>query len=108
MIRFVDIIARTLPTSRLKVMASAMCLTDDEIYLLLERCAAMKTIDQCDRLSPRRQRELLPILNTKVQLWVLSALDAPDDGFFNVREQKALMTALQKFQKQRPEGFSGL
>lgn len=101
MIRFVDVVARTLPTSRLKSMAEEMLLSEEECYLLLERCAGMKTIDQCDRLSPRRQRDLLPILNTKVQIWVLSALDTPD-GFFNPREQKALLSALQKLQKQRP------
>ena len=56
MIRFVDVVARTLPTSRLKQMAEAMMLTDDEVYLLLERCAGLKTIDQCVRLSARRQR----------------------------------------------------
>lgn len=81
-----------------------MLLTEDETYLLLERCAAMKTIDQCVKLSPRRQRDLLPILNTKVQLWVLSALDSNE--FFTDREQKALISALQRFQKQRPKEAS--
>lgn len=104
MIRFVDIIARALPTSRLKQMADLMLLTEDETYLLLERCAAMKTIDQCVKLSPRRQRDLLPILNTKVQLWVLPALDSNE--FFTDREQKALISALQRFQKQRPKEAS--
>ena len=75
-------------------------LTDDEVYLLLERCAGLKTIDQCVRLSARRQRDLLPILNTRVQLWVLSALDSGE--FFTAREQSALLSALQRLQKQRP------
>lgn len=94
MIRFVDIIARTLPTSRLKAMAQAMLANEDEEYLLIERCANMKTIDQCQRISPKRQRDIMSILNTKVQLWVLTELDKNEQGFFSRREQEALFKAL--------------
>lgn len=91
MIRFVDLVARTLPASRLKAMSAAMILNEDEEYLLIERCANRKTIDQCMKVSVRRQRELLPVMNTKVKLWTLQELDKGDQGFFTVHEQRALL-----------------
>ena len=105
MIRFVDIIARTLPRSRLKQIAESMLLSEEEQYLLLERCAGLKTIDQCDKVSPRRQRDLLPILNTKMQLWILQSLDEKEDSFLTAHEQRALVQALEKLRKDRPSEF---
>lgn len=81
-----------------------MLLNEDEVYLLLERCAGLKTIDQCDRLSPRRQRDLLPILNTKMQLWILEELDK-ENSFLTAREQRALLQALEKLKKSRPSEY---
>lgn len=101
MIRFVDIIARTLPANRLKAIAQAMLLSEDEEYLLIERCAKMKTRDQCYQVSPRRQRELMPILNTKMQLWILAALDEGEGGFLSVREQQALSKSLKQYQEKK-------
>lgn len=101
MIKFIDIVARTLPASRLKAIAGAMLLSEEEEYLLIERCAKMKTREQCCQISPRRQRELMPILNTKFQLWVLQALDEGSDGFFTIRELKALRESLEKHKQKR-------
>lgn len=97
MIRFVDIVARTLPTNRLKAIAQKMLLSEDEEYLLIERCAKMKTREQCIQVSPHRQRELMSILNTKMQLSLLPDLDGlGENTFLTEREKQAIKLNLSK------------
>lgn len=94
MIRFVDIVARTIPAIRLKEMSAAMLLNEEEEYLLLERCSKQKTVAQCDRIPPRRQSDIMASLNSKVEIWVLDEADKETDSFFSPRERQALIRAV--------------
>lgn len=101
MIRFIDIIGRTLPRNRVKDISVAMMLTEDEDYILFERCAGLKTHAQFDKPMARRCKDLIPILNTKVQLWYFENYET----FFSPLERKALTAALDDLRKQRPSEF---
>lgn len=90
MIRLVDVVARVLPISRLKAIASDMELLDDEEYLLIERCAKMKTIDQCDHISASRQYDIMKRLDTKMTTWIFKELDAGKNSFLTRHEQDIL------------------
>lgn len=90
MVRFVDLVARRLPVSRLKKIAAEMQLSEDEEYLLIERCANMKTVDQCVRISPSRQYDIMKRLDTRMYIWIHQALDAKEDSFLTRHERKIL------------------
>ena len=92
MIRFIDVLGRTLPKPRMRKLCQAIELTEVESRLMLLRCSDGLNANQISDLhgiTPRQQRVLVPIINNKARLWA-----AANNGYFKPYETRALNSQL--------------
>lgn len=95
MIRFVDVLGRTLPKPRLRDVCQHAELTGLESQLLLSRCCDGLSADQIADLrniTPRQQRVFIPVINNKIELWACA-----NATFFSARELDMLNNNLSRY-----------
>ncbi len=86
--RFLDHLGSIIDKAKLRRMAFLMELSSDETTLLLSRYCDRMSIDQVadfDNISPARQRTMVPLLEEKIQNWIVENFE-----FFNDRQVRAI------------------
>lgn len=88
---FLDHLCKTVSKSRIRAVCAQMELSATETRLVLERFCDRKTLEQCDFLPERQQKDLLPFLDAKVAGWFEANV-----AFFTPSEWRQVIRSLNR------------